>query len=188
MDIVSYQNNSKMNGVPMPTELRRLVPADAPAYRALMLDAYARHPDAFTSSAAERAVLPLAWWEARLAAGPDAAECVLGAWAAGALVGVAGLSFETREKVRHKATLFGMVVTPPQLGQGLGRALVEAALAEARARPHVRRVLLTVTEGNRAAQALYERCGFVAFGVEPQAVAVDGGYVNKVHMACDLGR
>jgi RimJ/RimL family protein N-acetyltransferase len=169
-------------------QLRRLTPADAPAYRALMLDAYTRHPDAFTSSAAERAALPPAWWAARLAAGPDAAECVLGAWATGALVGVAGLSFETREKVRHKATLFGMVVAPLQRGQGLGRALVEAALAEARARTGVHRVLLTVTEGNRAAQALYERCGFVGFGVEPQAVAVAGGYVNKVHMACALVR
>jgi RimJ/RimL family protein N-acetyltransferase len=176
----------------MTAELRRLVPADAPAYRTLMLDAYARHPDAFTSSAAERAALPLAWWEARLATGIDATECVVGAFAhdgtAYALAGVAGLAFEAREKVRHKATLFGMVVAPSQRGQGIGQALVNAALAEARCRPGVQRVLLTVTEGNRAAEALYARCGFVAFGVELQAVAVPGGYVNKVHMACDLGR
>jgi hypothetical protein len=37
--------------------IRRLVPADAAAYRELMLVAYARHPDAFTSTAEERAVL-----------------------------------------------------------------------------------------------------------------------------------
>lgn len=176
----------------MTTHLRRLLPADAPAYRALMLDAYAQHPDAFTSSAAERAALPLAWWAARLATGPDALECVIGAFVgdgtAQTLAGVAGLSFETREKVRHKATVFGMVVSPPHRGAGIGQALVEAALADARARPAVHRVLLTVTEGNRAAEALYARCGFVAFGVEPQAVAVAGGYVNKVHMACALVR
>lgn len=176
----------------MAPQLRRLLPTDAPAYRALMLDAYARHPDAFTSSAAERAALPLAWWEARLAPGPDARECVIGAFVhdgtAEALAGVAGLSFEAREKVRHKATLFGMVVSPLHRGAGIGQALVEAALAEACARPDVHRVLLTVTEGNRAAEALYARCGFVAFGVEPQAVAVADGYVNKVHMACALVR
>lgn len=177
-----------MNDVPMTTVLRRLTPADAPAYRTLMLDAYARHPDAFTSSATERAALPLAWWEARLATGADAAERVVGAFVAETLVGVAGLSFEAREKVRHKATLFGMVVSPPHRGAGVGQALVEAALTEARGRPGVHRVLLTVTEGNRFAQSLYERCGFVAFGVEPQAVAVAGGYVNKVHMACALVR
>jgi hypothetical protein len=46
--------------------IRRLVPDDAQAYRALMLEAYERHPDAFTSTATERAALPLSWWEARL--------------------------------------------------------------------------------------------------------------------------
>ena len=170
------------------------MPGDAPAYRALMLEAYARHPDAFTSSVAERTALPLAWWEARLADGPDTAERVLGAFVAvepaegvaAALAGVAGLAFETREKVRHKATLFGMFVPERFRHAGIGRTLVDAVLAEARVRPGVRRVLLTVTEGNRAAQALYERGGFVAFGVEPRAVAVGNGFAAKVHMGCDL--
>lgn len=176
--------------MPMQHLIRSLTPADAPAYRALMLDAYTRHPDAFTSSAAERAALPLAWWEARLSDDPAALERVLGAFQAApsgaALAGVAGLTFEAREKTRHKATLFGMVVPEPLRRAGIGRALVEAVLAEARLRPGVRLVQLTVTEGNRAAQGLYERCGFVAFGTEPLAVAVGDGYVAKVHLWRDL--
>lgn len=72
--------------------VRRLVPADVPAYRALMLDAYARHPEAFTSTVEERASLPPAWWETRLRTDADAAEVVYGAFdAAGALIGAAGL-------------------------------------------------------------------------------------------------
>ena len=47
--------------------VRRLVPADAVAYRARMLDAYERHPGAFTSTVAERGALPLRFWEERLA-------------------------------------------------------------------------------------------------------------------------
>jgi RimJ/RimL family protein N-acetyltransferase len=167
--------------------LRQLNPSDAPAYRALMLEAYALHPDAFTSSPEERAALPLSWWEARLAKAPDAADRVFGAFHDGQLTGVAGLSFEQREKVRHKATLFGMYVPAGHRGRGLGRRLVHAVLAGARARPGVRLVQLTVTEGNASAQALYESCGFTAFGVEPFAVAVDGGFVSKVHMWCNMG-
>jgi ribosomal protein S18 acetylase RimI-like enzyme len=167
--------------------VRRLVPADAPAYRALMLAAYARHPDAFTSSPAERAALPLAWWEARVAEAPDAHERVVGAWADDTLAGVAGLSFETRAKARHKATLFGMYVLPAFRHEGVGARLVDAVLAAARARDGVGLVQLTVSAGNRAAQALYARAGFVPFGVEPFAVAVDDGFVAKVHMWCDLG-
>lgn len=166
--------------------IRRLAPDDVPAYRALMLDAYARHPDAFTSTAQERASLPLAWWEARVAHDPNAMEVVLGAIEDDRIAGVAGLSFETRTKTRHKATLFGMYVPQAFRERGIGAALVHAALDHARSRPHVRLVQLTVSEGNHAARALYERCGFVAYGTEPCAMAMDGRFVAKVHMWCDL--
>lgn len=165
--------------------IERLHPGAADAYRALMLEAYTLHPDAFTSSAAERSALPLSWWQARLAPG-DAAEIVLGALVDGELAGVAGLAFDQREKVRHKSTLFGMYVPQRHRGLGLGRKLVEAALLLARGRPGVRIVQLTVTKGNVPAQALYSACGFVPFGEEPMAVAVGAGFVEKTHMWCEL--
>lgn len=164
----------------------RLTPHHAAAYRALMLDAYARHPDAFTSSANERAALPLAWWEARLAQAPDAAEAVWACMAGDAIQGVVGLSFEQREKVRHKATLFGMYVRPEQRSQGLGRQLVDAVLTHARACPHIACVQLTVSEGNDAAITLYRAAGFEPWGCEPMAVRVGDGFVRKWHMGCQI--
>jgi len=164
----------------------RLTAEYAQAYRELMLGAYAAFPDAFTSSVAERQALPLAWWEARLTTSPGSKEVVIGVFQRGALAGVVGLGRESREKARHKATLFGMYVQPQHQHAGLGQLLVEAALAHARTCPGLRQVLLTVTQGNTRAQALYERCGFQTFGVEPDAVAVDGGFVAKVHMICRL--
>ena len=173
--------------------------AHASEYRALMLHAYAQYPEAFTSSPREREALPLAWWESRLLSDlpveqvPDdrAKERVIGIFATGpsgndVLAGVVGVSFETREKARHKATLFGMVVAEPYRRQGLGDKLVAAALDLARARSGVRLVQLTVTQGNAPAYALYARHGFVTFGLEPMAVAVDGHFVAKCHMWCDL--
>lgn len=160
----------------------RLTPDDAVDYRALMLEAYSIHPDAFTSSVAEREALPLSWWEARLSVQPLANDVVLGAFCQGQLAGTVGLSIDIREKARHKATLFGMYVPTQFRHLGLGRALVDAALDCARCRPALRVVQLTVTQGNAAAQALYARCGFMEFGLEPYAVAVDNGFVSKVHM------
>ncbi|HEY3178052.1 MAG TPA: GNAT family N-acetyltransferase [Casimicrobiaceae bacterium] len=172
--------------------IRHLVPTEASEYRALMLEAYERHPDAFTSSVSERAALPLSWWESRLASGDEPSEVVFGAFQNAELAGVAGLSFESRQKIRHKATLFGMYVPSRFRGLRLGRQLVVAALDCARARASIKVVQLTVTEGNASAQALYRGCGFVEFGVEPFAVAVASGYVSKVHMWCsvdpDVGR
>jgi len=166
----------------------RLTPQHASAYRALMLEAYALHPDAFTSSPAEREALPLAWWEQRLRTDVASNEVVLGAFAHGALVGAAGLARETREKARHKATLFGMYVQDAQCHRGLGRLLVEAVLDHARSQRGLRQVLLTVTQGNARAEALYARCGFQSFGVEPDAVAVGDTLLAKVHMWHKLER
>lgn len=151
-----------------------------------MLAAYERHPDAFTSSAAERRQLPLAWWQARLAAEPLASEVVFGAFINDQLAGVAGLSFETRTKTRHKAKLFGMYVASEHRALGLGGKLVQVALEHARGRPDTALVQLTVSDGNVAARTLYARCGFVPFGLEPFAVRVGEQYVSKVHMWCKL--
>jgi ribosomal protein S18 acetylase RimI-like enzyme len=163
--------------------IQPLLPHQAADYRALMLEAYTLHPEAFTTSLTERSALPLSWWQARLGDEPNAAELVLGAVdAQNKLAGVVGLRFESREKLRHKATLFGMYVPRRHRHQGVGQRLVQTALLHAASRPGVLLVQLTVTEGNRAAQALYERCGFEAYGVEPLAVAVNNGHVAKVHM------
>ncbi len=168
------------------TGVRRLVPSDAPQYRSMMLEAYERHPDAFTSSVAERASLPLPWWEARLKEGSMPADMVLGAFQGARMAGVVGLSFETRAKARHKATLFGMYVPSPFRKGGVGKQLVLGVLELARMREGVRLVQLTVTHGNDVAQGLYERCGFTQYGIEPFAIRVDNNYHSKVLMWCDL--
>lgn len=114
--------------------IRKLGVNDAEAYRALMLEAYGAYPQAFTSSVAERARMPLNWWEKRIESPLD---YLLGAFEGGVLAGIVGLAFEPREKARHKVTLFGMYVTEAYQRKGLGHQLVEAALDAARRQPGV---------------------------------------------------
>lgn len=164
-------------------KIERLTLAHATQYRSITLEALALHPDAYTSSAAERAARDASWWEARLAPDPASNEVVLGAFDdTGALAGTVGLSFEARAKGRHKVTLFGMYVTPRLRRAGLGEQLLNAALDYARARPHAKIIQLTVTEQNASARSLYERLGFAEFGVEPFAIALGERYLSKIHM------
>lgn len=156
-------------------EIRQLLPVDAAAYRELMLEAYSRHPEAFTATVEERQDLPLAFWEQRTAQ-------VQGAFAAGKLVGAAGLEPDRRPKTRHRAKLFGMYVRAESRGRGAGRRLVEAILAEARARPGLEVVYLSVTDSNEEARRLYERCGFRQYGHEPMAILEAGVYLGKLHL------
>jgi RimJ/RimL family protein N-acetyltransferase len=164
--------------------IQHLNPQHAVQYRALMLEAYGLHPEAFTSSVAERAAMPLSWWESRLSSSLD---LVFGAFEDDTLVGIVGLAFEPREKARHKATLFGMYVSARFRHGGLGYQLVHTALAEARMHKGLKLIQLTVTAGNDAALALYQRCGFVQFGLEPLAVRVGVEYFDKIHLWRELG-
>ncbi|HYF19681.1 MAG TPA: GNAT family N-acetyltransferase [Ramlibacter sp.] len=161
-------------------ELRRLTPADAVAYRELRLRALHEHPEAFTSSWDEDRHLALAASEQRLAS-----QAFWGAWEGGVLVGMVGLERRLRAKERHKGTVVGMYVPPGYAGRGVGMALLQALLAQARAEG-LRHLVLTVSEGNDAAQRLYERAGFRAFGIEPRAVLVGGRFLGKVHLQLAL--
>ena len=162
-------------------EIRQLVAEDAPCYRMLMLNAYERFADAFTSTAAERSTKPMSWWAERIA-DPDGNSVAFGAVVDGDLVVTSGLEFETRDKTRHKSLLFGMFVLPERCGRGLGRSLVNAAVRHAQSRPGSVVIQLVLTGGNAPAQRLYESCGFTVFGIEPMGLCIDGGYRDKVHM------
>ncbi|WP_313551427.1 GNAT family N-acetyltransferase [Pseudomonas sp.] len=157
--------------------IKRLPPDYASAYRALMLEAYDAHPEAFTSSMNERVALPLSWWESRLIK-----DAVFGAFENFSLIGAIGMALNTQEKVRHVAKLFGMYVQPHHRSKGAGFELIQTALNHAKGNEGIQAVQLTVSEGNDTAQALYERCGFRVFGIEPMAIAVNGRFISKIHM------
>ena len=78
-----------------------------------------------------------------------------------------------------------MMVHERSRGRGVGRALLDALIAEARA-AGLELITLTVTEGNASAIGLYERAGFVRFGLLPKAIKLGERYHAKVHMAKEL--
>jgi ribosomal protein S18 acetylase RimI-like enzyme len=81
-----------------------------------------------------------------------------------------------------------MVVHPQWQGAGIARQLMDALMEFARQQPGLVQIDLTVTQGNAPAQHLYEQCGFVVYGVRPNAIWVDGQYLSKVLMALDVQR
>lgn len=165
--------------------IRRLTPADAAAFQALRLAGLQREPSAFGSSFEEERDEALDAVAQRLAPSPDSA--VFGGFdAAGALLGLVGLGRERMLKLRHKGIIWGMVVTPEARRRGLGRALMQAAIAAAREVPGLLQLNLCVNAHNTAALQLYQAQGFVPFGREPAAILVDGVLHEEVLMALRL--
>lgn len=76
----------------------------------------------------------------------------------------------------------GMGLLPGYRGQGLGRRLIEAAIAGGREAGMIR-IEFGVHADNARAIRLYERGGFVREGVSRDAFCVDGAYTDVINMA-----
>ncbi len=98
-----------------------------------------------------------------------------------AIVGNLGLKADSRSQ-RHHAAALGMSVLAPFRSAGLGTRLIQTALLWAES-SSLRRVELDVLESNTGAICLYERFGFEAYGRKPEAVLVDGVYLDVVEMS-----
>ncbi len=85
----------------------------------------------------------------------------------------------------HVLQINGLVVGGAFRRRGVGRALLRAAVGEARARG-ARRLTLRVLGHNEAARRLYESAGFAVEGVLRGEFFLDGVYVDDVAMALDL--
>jgi len=162
--------------------VRRLDGSDIHLLRPVRLAALRLHPEAFGNAYEEEVQAPLDDMARRLLLPP---ATMFGGFAGHDLVGIVGLLVQTRIKTRHRADIFSMYLDAAHRRSGLSRALVDAAVAQARAGGY-RVVQLTVTVGNDAARRLYTAAGFRSFAVEPRALLVNGVFYDNEHMILDL--
>jgi GNAT superfamily N-acetyltransferase len=141
-----------------PIRVRRAIPGDEPALRALRLQALSDTPDAFGSTYERECARTAADWQRWISTG--ATFIADGPDGAGGLA--AGLHDEHDRSVVH---LMSMWVHPALRGSGAADALVAAVLAWA-AEEGAREVRLHVVAGNDRAERSYERNGFRRSGRE----------------------
>jgi ribosomal protein S18 acetylase RimI-like enzyme len=159
--------------------IRRLRPDDAESFRAIRLEALKANPAALGSTFEFEDKLDVAWFAGRL----ENAH-VMGAFRDGELVGTAGFAIQQGPKNAHKGRLWGMYVRPSSRNLGLGRLLVSAVLDVAR--ESVELIQLSVVQDNGPARRLYERSGFLEFGMERKASKLGDKYYDEAHMALDF--
>lgn len=160
-------------------QVRRLIGKDAAAFQALRLRGLRDHPDAFGSSWDEEADRPLTV----IAEALDA-RFVAGCEQDGVLIGVGGIRRGDTVKTRHRAVIWGLYVDPAARGLGVGALLLSALLDHGRGR--VEDITLTVSAHNEGARALYERFGFVEYGLDRRALKIGDTYVHERLMRLTL--
>jgi RimJ/RimL family protein N-acetyltransferase len=173
--------------MPDTVDVRRLRALELADYKALRDTMLAAHPDAFTSDAAAESTKPAQGYLARLGLDrPQGGQFTLGAWDGNDLVGAVSCERDMRSKVRHVGHVIGMMVADRAAGRGIGRALLQACIAEARAADGLEMLTLSVSAGNGPAEHLYQSAGFVRYGILPRAVKLGGRYHDKHLMVLTL--
>jgi ribosomal protein S18 acetylase RimI-like enzyme len=162
-------------------QVRQLAAADAEAFSALRREVTADNPIAMGLTMDEELSRSIEGFRTQLSfPEPNAA---FGAFVERRLVGCAAVAWPSKfPSSRHKVDLWGVFVSPRLRRGGIGRALVEKAVAHAHAHG-ARRVNLTVYLPNASAVKLYESLGFVHCGAEPEAICIGGVYYDGLRMS-----
>lgn len=163
--------------------LARVSPAELGAFKSLRDEGLRLHPEAFDADIDTEQARPPESYIGRLGLNePLGGSFLIGAWLNGTMVGMAGMERNSLPKLRHSAELNSMMVRPTHGGRGIGLALVEECLAQARRASGLELITLRVSTANQAAVRLYERAGFKHCGVVPRAVRLIDAYGKPVYI------
>lgn len=97
-------------------------------------------------------------------------------------IGIVTIDGKRRQAIRHRGEL-GVIVAASWRGQGVGRALMERAIACARESGVFTRIELLVLARNKTAIRLYEQLGFQHEGRHARAILRNGEYLDDLTMA-----
>lgn len=167
--------------------IQRLLPSDYDSFYQLRLDSLEQHPETYATDAQ-------AWKNAskeaieRLLLNSQEREDmpIIGAWVDNQLAGMVGMNRDLRPTIAHKATLWGLFVSPPHRRQHIGRALLKEVLACARSTPELILVRAVVNINSIAALALLKEGNFKEYGREPKAKKIGETFYDQIYLWYDL--
>ncbi len=156
-------------------KIRQLNLEDAEAYREIRLRMLKENSESFGDSYEDNLSYGLSFFEGRIANSP-----IFGAFDNENLVATAGYFIHQGQKIDHKATIWGVYVSPEQRGNRVSQNLVEQAVKACVGK--VEQVLINVSGENIAALKIYQDIGFEEFGREPKARKIKGQYYDEISM------
>lgn len=161
--------------------LRPAQETDAMAYRELRLEALRNHPEAFSSDYAVNQAHPATFWTERVRIVGNERTLYFAVCNEN-LVGTCAIVRGDSPKNRHSAFIVGVYVQPVWRGLGIADGLIAACLEWAQLQG-VKIVKLGVAATNTSAIRRYSDCGFTVYGIEPQAICVNGVMYDELLMA-----
>ncbi|MCP2036299.1 ribosomal protein S18 acetylase RimI-like enzyme [Planomicrobium sp. HSC-17F08] len=157
-------------------DIRELTAEDAASYRELRIEALTNNPDAFGSVLEDALQKPVETTAESLA---SQLAVTFGAFWEGQLVGNVTLLREAGKKMKHRANVVAVYVTPRARGNGVASRLMEELLDYANEWEGIEQLYLAVSSNNRSAIGLYQRFGFEKYGTEYRAMKSGDEYTDE---------
>jgi ribosomal protein S18 acetylase RimI-like enzyme len=164
----------------MAIEVRILTEADAEAFWNIRLRALRDNPESFGASyeeILERGIVGITHGLRRKDTVSD--DATFGAFDGKTLVGITNFVREKEIKKRHKGVIGGMYVPQELRGKGIGKALLQAAIAHAHTIPELEQINLSVVLVSKEARLLFVSHGFETYGLERRALKLREQYFDQ---------
>ncbi|KIL51892.1 GNAT family N-acetyltransferase [Jeotgalibacillus soli] len=158
--------------------IRLLTALDAEIHRILRLEALMNNPEAFAAAYEEEKEYPIDLFRDQLRSNDS---FTLGAFTKDKLDGVITLVKEKPLKLKHRANIVAMYVSPEGRGLGIGKSLLEKTIEEAKGIEGLEQIYLTVVTTNEPAKRLYSSLGFEMFATEERALKFNDIYFDEEH-------
>ncbi len=139
--------------------IRELKPSESKAYRKIRLEAIKSYPQYFGANYAEQVKMEKLYFE-RIIETSASNGIMMGAFLNETLVGICGITFDTKSLPRA-GEIIQMYVQKNHQGHRLAKRLMNAILDKVSNMDGVDTVLLGVERTNTPAIKTYENCGFV---------------------------
>ncbi len=100
----------------------------------------------------------------------------------GVLVGTIGYFTGHHLKDQHVANIFGVYVRTDCRGQGIGKQLMNAVLADIKSNPELTKIKIGVNPDQQSAYAMYKKIGFTEIGRGKHELKVGDHYYDEIFM------
>ncbi len=156
-----------------------LMPDQWRDYRDIWLEALKEAPEAFSASYEEQRKVSDSIWKERFETVYFEKEgVVVFARIGNKPVGFVGAYFETNEKFRHVATIWGAYVQPDYRKQGIARDMANELLRKLILIPHLKKVKTYAITNGHLAVNVYQHYGFEIIGVFKDELFTNGKYYD----------
>ena len=156
--------------------IRELQENEFDKYKSIRLELLQKEPTSFGSSFGEENLFEDDLWKKRIS---KETVSTFGAFDHNNLIGICVVVFNPRSKIKHIASLHSMYVKEAYRGKSIGKNLITYA-EEVAKQKEVKRINLSVVEGNVTAKSLYKKLGYIEYGVELDTIKYLGKYYSLI--------